>query len=214
MWFALISLHAPKSSLDSPFHSKVLTMWRSPFMNFPSCLPWLLRTCSALSLAPSSSHRGLLTSLGITRATLTPQDVCSSCFLPGKPFPQMPTGPSLTSLQSSLRHSSFDEAYPGPSKISPHPHHISTKYIHFVSSFPAWRGHFTYHYLRTSLTKTAGFCVCSSLCPLCPAQSLTLLNHQPRRDAWDKCLGPVHWEDPKGSGGEEGGRGDRDGEHM
>ena len=28
-------------------------------------------------------------------------------------------------------------------------------------------------------------------------------------------LGPgVHWEDPEGSGGEGGGRGDRDGEHM
>ena len=27
-------------------------------------------------------------------------------------------------------------------------------------------------------------------------------------------LGLVHWEDPEGSGGEGGGRGDRDGEHM
>ena len=26
--------------------------------------------------------------------------------------------------------------------------------------------------------------------------------------------GPVHWEDPEGSGREGGGRGDRDGEHM
>ena len=39
-------------------------------------------------------------------------------------------------------------------------------------------------------------------------------DHQPRLDAWDKCLGLVHWEDPEGSGGEEGGRGDRDGEYM
>ena len=38
--------------------------------------------------------------------------------------------------------------------------------------------------------------------------------HQPRLDAWDKCSGLVHWEDPEGSGGEGGGRGDRDGEHM
>ena len=36
--------------------------------------------------------------------------------------------------------------------------------------------------------------------------------HQLRLDAWDKCL--VHWEDPEGSGGEGGGRGDRDGEYM
>ena len=28
------------------------------------------------------------------------------------------------------------------------------------------------------------------------------------------CSGLVHWEDPEGSGGEGGGRGDRDGEHM
>ena len=28
------------------------------------------------------------------------------------------------------------------------------------------------------------------------------------------CLGLVHWEDPQGSGGEVGGRGDWDGEHM
>ena len=39
-------------------------------------------------------------------------------------------------------------------------------------------------------------------------------DHQPRLDAWDKCSGLVHWEDPEGSHGEGGGRGDRDGEHM
>ena len=30
----------------------------------------------------------------------------------------------------------------------------------------------------------------------------------------DKCSNLVHWEDPEGSGGEGGGRGDRDGEYM
>ena len=35
-----------------------------------------------------------------------------------------------------------------------------------------------------------------------------------RLDAWDKHLDLVHWEDLEGSGGEGGGRGDRDGEHM
>ena len=39
-------------------------------------------------------------------------------------------------------------------------------------------------------------------------------DHQPRWDAWDKCLDPMHWEDPEESGGEGGGRGDRDGEYM
>ena len=39
-------------------------------------------------------------------------------------------------------------------------------------------------------------------------------DHQPRLDAGDKCSDLVHWEDPEGSGGEGGGRGDRDGEHM
>ena len=39
-------------------------------------------------------------------------------------------------------------------------------------------------------------------------------NHQPRLDAWDKCSGLVHWEDPEELGGEGGGRGDRDGEYM
>ena len=39
-------------------------------------------------------------------------------------------------------------------------------------------------------------------------------DHQPRLDAWDKCLGLVHWEDPEGSGREGGGRGDQNGEHM
>ena len=29
-------------------------------------------------------------------------------------------------------------------------------------------------------------------------------DHQPRLDAWDKCLGLVHWEDPEGLGGEGG----------
>ena len=31
-------------------------------------------------------------------------------------------------------------------------------------------------------------------------------DHQPRWDAWDKCSGLVHWEDPEESGGEGGGR--------
>ena len=35
-----------------------------------------------------------------------------------------------------------------------------------------------------------------------------------RLDAWDKCSGLVHWEDPEGSGREGGGRGDQDGEYM
>ena len=39
-------------------------------------------------------------------------------------------------------------------------------------------------------------------------------DHQPRLDACDKCSGLVHWEDPEGSGGEVGGRGDWDGEYM
>ena len=37
---------------------------------------------------------------------------------------------------------------------------------------------------------------------------------QPRLDAWDKCSGLVHWEDPEEWDGEGGGRGDRDGEYM
>ena len=39
-------------------------------------------------------------------------------------------------------------------------------------------------------------------------------DHQPRLDAWEKCSGLVHWEDPEGWDGEGGGKGDRDGEHM
>ena len=34
------------------------------------------------------------------------------------------------------------------------------------------------------------------------------------QNAWDKRSDLVHWEDLEGSGGEGGGRGDRDGEHM
>ena len=33
-------------------------------------------------------------------------------------------------------------------------------------------------------------------------------------NAWDKGLDLVHWEDLEGAGGEGGGRGDWDGEHM
>ena len=33
-------------------------------------------------------------------------------------------------------------------------------------------------------------------------------------DAWDKCSDRVHWENLEGMGGEGGGRGDWDGEHM
>ena len=36
----------------------------------------------------------------------------------------------------------------------------------------------------------------------------------PRLDAWDKCSGMVHWDDPEGSGVEGGGWGDQDGEYI
>ena len=39
-------------------------------------------------------------------------------------------------------------------------------------------------------------------------------DHQPRLDAWDKCSGLVHWEDPEGWDGEGGRSRDLDGEHM
>ena len=39
-------------------------------------------------------------------------------------------------------------------------------------------------------------------------------DHQPRLDAWDKCSGLVHWDDPEESGGEGGGRGVQVGEYM
>ena len=39
-------------------------------------------------------------------------------------------------------------------------------------------------------------------------------DHQPRLDAWDKRSDLVHWENLEGVGGEGGGRGDWDGEHM
>ena len=39
-------------------------------------------------------------------------------------------------------------------------------------------------------------------------------DHQSRLDAWDKCSGLVHWEDPEGWDEEGGGRGDWDGKHM
>ena len=39
-------------------------------------------------------------------------------------------------------------------------------------------------------------------------------DRQSRLDAWDKCSGLVHWEDPEGWDGEGGGRGVQDGEHT
>ena len=43
---------------------------------------------------------------------------------------------------------------------------------------------------------------------------LKLTIQKPRLDAWDKRSDLVHWENLGGAGGEGGGRGDRDGEHM
>ena len=39
-------------------------------------------------------------------------------------------------------------------------------------------------------------------------------DRQSRLYAWDKCSGLVHWDDPEGWDGEEGGRGVQDGERM
>ena len=47
-----------------------------------------------------------------------------------------------------------------------------------------------------------------------PLQHCCLKKQITSPDAWDKCSDLVHWEDPEGSGGEGGGRGDQDGEYM
>ena len=39
-------------------------------------------------------------------------------------------------------------------------------------------------------------------------------DRQSRLDAWDKCSGLVHWDNPEGWGGDGGGRGVQDGKHM
>ena len=39
-------------------------------------------------------------------------------------------------------------------------------------------------------------------------------DRQSRLDAWDRCSGPVHWDDPEGWDGEGGGEEGQDGEHM
>ena len=39
-------------------------------------------------------------------------------------------------------------------------------------------------------------------------------DHQSKLEAWDKCSGLMHWDDPEGWGGEGDGRGVQDGEHM
>ena len=39
-------------------------------------------------------------------------------------------------------------------------------------------------------------------------------DRQPRLDAWDKCSGLVHWDDPEEWDGEEGEQGTQDGGHM
>ena len=39
-------------------------------------------------------------------------------------------------------------------------------------------------------------------------------DYQPRLDAWDKCLGLVHWEDSEGLSREGCVRGDREGEYL
>ena len=39
-------------------------------------------------------------------------------------------------------------------------------------------------------------------------------DRQSRLDAWDKCSGLVHWDEPERWDGEGGGRGVQDGEHM
>ena len=39
-------------------------------------------------------------------------------------------------------------------------------------------------------------------------------DHQPKWDAWDKCSGLVHWEDPEESGGEGGEGGSGWGTHV
>ena len=39
-------------------------------------------------------------------------------------------------------------------------------------------------------------------------------DYQPRLDAWDKLSDLIHWENLGGAGGDGGGMGDQDGEHM
>ena len=48
----------------------------------------------------------------------------------------------------------------------------------------------------------------------CILSSVKQIASESRLDAWDKCLGLVHWDDPEEWDGEGGGRGVQDGEHM
>ena len=41
-----------------------------------------------------------------------------------------------------------------------------------------------------------------------PLKILKTFNEKKKKNAWDKCSGLVHWEDPEESGGEGGGRGE------
>ena len=47
-----------------------------------------------------------------------------------------------------------------------------------------------------------------------PAKGLGICIFKERPKPWDKLSDQVHWENLGGAGGEGGGRGDRDGEHM
>ena len=64
------------------------------------------------------------------------------------------------------------------------------------------------------MVNTDGHCVAYRNFDIAKNPKFIQFNHQPRLDAWDKRSDLVHWEDLEGSGGEGGGRGDRDGEHM
>ena len=43
---------------------------------------------------------------------------------------------------------------------------------------------------------------------------LSSVKRQSRLDAWDKCSGLVHWDDPEGWDGEGGWKGVQDEEHV
>ena len=87
----------------------------------------------------------------------------------------------------------------------------------FASILPIPKGFFFFFLFLTVNWTDTSCCIQTQSLPLIEWKNRLIqsdLDHQPRLNAWHKCSDLVHWEDPEESGGEGGGRRDRDGEYM
>ena len=129
-----------------------------------------------------------------------------------------PGFPSITNSQSLLKLMSIESVMPSNHLILCHPLLLPPPIFPSIRVFSSesvlcikWPKYWSFSFSISPSNEYSGLISLKTDFLDLPAVQGTLKSLLP---AQAECMRQVHWEDPEGSGGEGGGRGDRDGEYM